>query len=48
MLDWVKSNNGYNIPEKKLFTGIVGRAYMKLYEPLLSYKDEIAIIENTK
>lgn len=41
-------NNGYNIPEKKLFTGIVGRAYMKLYEPLLSYKDEIAIIENTK
>lgn len=42
--------NGYGYDEKKkankpkMFTGIVGRAYNKLYEPLLSYKDELAIL----
>lgn len=36
---------GYNEENKpRMFTGIVGRAYNKLYEPLLSYKDELAII----
>lgn len=36
--------NGYNIPECKLFTGIIGKSYNKLFEPLLSYKDELSII----
>lgn len=42
--------NGYGYNEKnkankpKMFSGIVGRAYNKLYEPLLSYKDELAIL----
>jgi len=36
--------NGYRQPQNKLFTGVVGRAYNKLYEPLLSYKDELAIL----
>lgn len=36
--------NGYNVPECKLFTGIIGKSYNKLFEPLLSYKDELSII----
>lgn len=36
--------NGYNIPECKLFTGVIGKSYNKLFEPLLSYKDELSII----
>lgn len=40
--------NGYNQPSLKMFTGIVGRAYIKLYEPLLSYKDELTILNTDK
>jgi len=36
--------NGYGNHSTRMFTGIVGRAYNKLYEPLLSYKDELAIL----
>ena len=36
--------NGYKQPILRMFTGIVGRAYNKLYEPLLSYKDELSIL----
>lgn len=35
---------GYNEDNKpRMFSGIVGRAYNKLYEPLLSYKDELSL-----
>lgn len=34
-------NGGKNNPELILFTGAIGGAYFKLYNPLLSYKDEI-------
>lgn len=36
--------NGYKEPTTKMFTGIVNRAYNKLYEPFLPYKDELAFI----
>jgi len=36
--------NGYSEPSTKMFTGIVNRAYNKLYEPFLPYKDELAFI----
>lgn len=36
--------NGYNAPEMKLFTGVIGRSYNKLFEPFLSYKDELKIL----
>jgi len=39
--------NGYNQPTTKMFTGIIGRAYNKLFEPLLSYKDELALLSKT-
>jgi len=39
--------NGYNQPSTKMFTGIIGRAYNKLFEPLLSYKDELALLSTT-
>ena len=39
--------NGYNQPSTKMFTGIIGRAYNKLFEPLLSYKDELALLSPT-
>jgi len=43
--------NGYGYVEEnkpRMFTGIVGRAYNKLYEPLLSYKDELSILNVQK
>lgn len=40
--------NGYNQPQLKMFTGIIGRAYNKLYEPLLSFKDELSILNAQK
>lgn len=33
--------NGSNCPDMKLFNGAIGRAYIHLYQPLLSYKDEL-------
>lgn len=36
--------NGYNRPKTKIFTGIVGKTYNKLFEPFLSFKDELSII----
>ena len=32
---------GTSNPELKLFNGVVGRAYFNLYQPLLTYKDEM-------
>lgn len=40
--------NGYNKPNIKMFTGIIGRAYNKLFEPLLSLKDELSLITGNK
>ena len=34
-------NGGINNPELILFSGAIGGSYFKLYNPLLSYKDEI-------
>ena len=39
--------NGYNKPNTKLFTGVIGKSYNKLFEPFLAYKDELAIIQNS-
>lgn len=38
--------NGYKQPILKMFTGIIGRAYNKLFEPIMSYKDELTLITN--
>lgn len=35
-------------PILKMFKGAVGRAYFKLYEPFISYKDEISILTGLK
>lgn len=35
-------------PKMFMFKGAVGRAFHKLYEPFMSYKDEIAILTNLK
>lgn len=35
---------GKNIPELSLFSGAVGRAYHRLYQPLISYKDELQML----
>ena len=36
--------SGNQRPKLKLFNGAIGRAYNQLYEPLLSYKDELEMI----
>jgi len=36
--------NGYNRPNLKMFTGIIGRSYNKLFEPFLAFKDELNIV----
>lgn len=36
-------NCGKNIPNLKLFSGAVGRAYQQLFEPIIPYKDELEI-----
>lgn len=41
-------DNGYYIPIIKMFTGVIGRSYNKLFEPLLAYKDELSIITESK
>ncbi|WP_295990801.1 hypothetical protein [uncultured Alistipes sp.] len=33
--------NGRSRPEMKMFYGAIGRAYIHLYQPILSYKDEV-------
>lgn len=43
----LKSNEATD-PKMVLFSGAVGRAYHKLYEPFLSQKDEIALLTNFK
>jgi deoxycytidylate deaminase len=35
---------GKNSPEIRIFDGVVGSAYHMLYEPLMPYKDELALI----
>jgi dCMP deaminase len=37
-------NCGINRPTMELFSGAIGRAYHKLFEPIMSYKDEISIL----
>ncbi len=37
-------NFGVEKPELILFSGAIGRAYNQLYEPILSYKDELKTI----
>lgn len=37
-------NSGVNRPELILFHGAIGRAYNQLFEPILQYKDELAMI----
>ena len=31
-----------------LFEGVIGRAYQQLYEPIISYKDELEMLLNLK
>ncbi len=37
-------DNGYNTPKTKMFTGIIGRTYNKLFEPFMAFKDELSLI----
>jgi len=37
--------SGENPPKVELYTGAIGNAYIKLYEPLLPYKDELMSYE---
>jgi len=39
--------NGYAKPNTKMFTGIIGKAYNKLFEPFLSYKDELTLLTDS-
>jgi len=41
-------NNGYKNPIIEEFQGVIGRAYTKLYQPFMSYKDELNIRINNK
>jgi dCMP deaminase len=41
-------NSGNNKPELLLFNGAIGRAYYQLYEPILSYKDELEMLYEEK
>lgn len=36
-------NNGFNAPKLIPFKGIIGSAFNKLYEPFMSYKDELSL-----
>lgn len=38
--------NGYSAPQLNMFTGIIGRSYNKIFEPFMSYKDELTLITN--
>lgn len=37
-------NNGFNRPDVKVFKGVIGKSYNKMYEPFLSYKDELKLM----
>lgn len=37
-------DNGYNTPKTKMFSGIIGRTYNKLFEPFMAFKDELSLI----
>lgn len=37
-----------NRPNVHLFSGAIGRAYHKLYEPFMAYKDELAMLTNVR
>lgn len=41
-------NSGSNKPKLQLFNGAIGRAYYQLYEPVLSYKDELEMLYEEK
>lgn len=41
---WHILRDGRELPQLILFSGAVGRAYHKLYEPFMSYKDELALL----
>lgn len=41
---WHILRDGSEVPDLILFAGAVGRAYNRLYEPIMSYKDELVLI----
>lgn len=45
---WHILRDGSQVPEMILFSGAVGKAYHKLYEPVMSYKDELAMLINKR
>ncbi|TXE12150.1 hypothetical protein [Algoriphagus aquimarinus] len=45
---WHILRDGSSLPDLILFSGAVGRAYHKLYDPVMSYKDELALITNKR
>lgn len=45
---WHILRDGQSIPELILFSGAVGVAYHRLYEPIMSYKDELAMKINKR
>jgi dCMP deaminase len=44
----ILKSNSRTDPKMVLFSGAVGRAYHKLYEPFLSQKDELSLLTNFK
>lgn len=44
----ILKSNSKTDPKMVLFSGAVGRAYHKLYEPFISQKDELALLTNFK
>jgi deoxycytidylate deaminase len=44
----ILKSNDKSDPKMILFSGAVGRAYHKLYEPFMSQKDELALLTNFK
>lgn len=45
---WHILRDGTSVPELILYSGAVGKAYHKLYDPVMSYKDELALITNKR
>ncbi len=45
---WHILRGGENFPDLILFSGAIGSAYHKLYEPIMAYKDEMAILINKR
>jgi dCMP deaminase len=45
---WHILRDGKSIPELILFSGAVGAAYHRLYEPIMPYKDELALKINKR